>query len=160
VIAVPSFERFIVNGPDTGHFMGKLNTRWASALCTRPMEAELLQIAKEAQVRGPVWDLVTLKANVPLNKPRVAFQAGQFQESITQAKNSLLIKPDLAPAYWGIGISYGRLGQWDLAITNLEAALKIEDNYGNAKESLKWAKEGQKSAKDGKGPKAQSPEWN
>jgi hypothetical protein len=40
-------------------------------------------------------------------------------------------------------------GQWDLAITNLEIALKIDKDYGDAKDSLKWAKDGQKAAKTG-----------
>lgn len=148
-----------------GFFSINLSGRWMglmiySALCTRSMEAGLLQIAKDAQASGPVPDLVTLKASVPLAKARFAYQAGRFQESLTESKNALLIKPDLAYAYWGIGVSYGGLGQWDLAITNFETALKIDKNYGQAKDSLKWAKEGQKAAKNGKSPKAQSPQWN
>jgi hypothetical protein len=47
-----------------------------------------------------------------------------------------------------------------LAITNLEAALKIDKDYGAAKDALKWAKEGQSAAKKGKCPKAQNPQWN
>jgi tetratricopeptide (TPR) repeat protein len=151
---------FMVHGPDINHFTGKMSTRWAGALCTRPMEAGLLQIAKEAQVRGPVSDLFTLKANVPLTNARIAYQDGQYQESVAQAKNALLVKPDFAPAYWALGISYGMSGQWNLAITNLEAALKIDKNYGDAKDALKWAQQGQKAAKDGKSPKAQNPQWN
>jgi len=131
-----------------------------SVLCARPMEADLLQIAKDAQANHPVPDVLTLKAYVPLNKARLAYQAGQFEESIAQAKNAFLIKPKFAPAYWAIGISYGRLGQWDLAITNLEAALKIDKGYGDAKDALKWAKDSQKAAKTGGRIKAQSPEWN
>jgi tetratricopeptide (TPR) repeat protein len=159
-VEIPSFERFLVNGPDTNHLKGKLTTRWGGALCTRPMEADLLQIAKDAQVSSPVPDMVTLKAYVVLNKARAAYGAGQYQESLAQAQNALQMKPGLAPAYWGIGISYGMLGQWDLAVTNLETALKIDKKYGGAKNSLKWAKEGQQAAKKNKAPKAQSPQWN
>jgi tetratricopeptide (TPR) repeat protein len=131
-----------------------------TALCTRPMEPDLLQLAKDAQANRPVPDVLTLKAYIPLNKARLAYQAGQYQESIAQAKNALLVKPDFAPAYWAIGISYGMSGQWDLAITNLEAALKIDKDYGDTKDALKWAKEGQSAAKKGKSPKAQSPQWD
>jgi hypothetical protein len=130
------------------------------ALCTRPMETDLRQIAKDAQVNNPVADLLTLKANVPLNKARLAFQAGQYQDAIAQAQSALTMKPDFAAAYWGIGISYGMLGQWDQAISNLEAALKIDNDYGDAKDSLKWAKDGQKAAKDDKTAKDQPPVWN
>jgi tetratricopeptide (TPR) repeat protein len=160
VLSVPSFMHFLVHGPDINHFIGKMTTRWGVALCTRPMEAGLLAIAKDAQVKKPVPDLQTLKDYALLGKARVAYQAGQYQESITQAKNALPVKPDFAPAYWAIGISYGRLGQWDLAITNLETALKIDKDYGDAKDALKWAKEGQKAAKTGGRIKEQNPQWN
>jgi len=160
VIEIPSFERFLVNGPDINHVVGKRSLHWAGALCTRPMEADLLQIAKDAQVNNPVPDISTLQAYVPLNKARLAYRAGQFQESITQSKSAIMLKPDLASAYWGAGISHGMLGQWDLAITNLEAALKLDKTYADAKDALKWAKTGQKAAKNGKSPKAQSPQWN
>ena len=130
------------------------------ALCTRPMEPELLQLAKDAQVSSPVPDLATLKPYVPLNKARLAYQAGQYQESINQAKNALWLKPDFASAYWAMGISYGMLGQWDEAIANLGAALKLDKKYSDAKDGLRWAKQGQSAAKKGKPPKLAPPQWN
>jgi tetratricopeptide (TPR) repeat protein len=130
------------------------------ALCNRVMEADLLQLAKDAQIIGPMPDLVTLKAMAPLYKAWRAYHVGQYQESVNQAKNALLIKPDYAFAYWALGISYGRLEQWDLAISNLETSLKIEKNYEQAMWSLNWAQEGQKAAKKGKSPKLQGPQWD
>jgi hypothetical protein len=130
-----------------------------AVLCVRPIDPDLLQIAKDAQVSQPVPDLLTLKANVPLNKARQAFQARDYQAAIAQAQSALAIKPDLAPAYWGIGISYGSLGQWDQAISNLESALKIDKGYGDAKDSLQWAKDNQNAAKHGKTAKDNPPLW-
>jgi len=132
----------------------------AFTLCTRPMGKELLQIAKDAQVTTPISDLVMLNAYIPLSKAKLAYQLGHFQDSIAQARNSLAIKPDFAPADWAIGISYGRLGQWNLAISNLTVALKIDKNYEDAKNALKWAKDGQKATQTGKPPKIQTPVWN
>jgi tetratricopeptide (TPR) repeat protein len=66
----------------------------------------------------------------------------------------------VAPAYWGIGISYGSLGQWDQAISNLESALKIDKDDRDAESASKWAKDGLKAAKKGKQPKEPSPKWN
>ncbi len=131
-----------------------------NALCVRPMEAALLQIAKQAQVNYPVPDLQTLKNYAVLSKARLAYRAGQYQDSLTEAKNAPMVKPGFAPTYWAIGISYGRLGQWDSAITNLQAALKIDKGYKDAKNALKWAEEGLKAAKSGGIPKAQAPDWN
>jgi tetratricopeptide (TPR) repeat protein len=124
------------------------------------MEDDLLQLAKDAQVKVTVPDVLTLKAWVPLTKAKFAYQLGQFQDAIKQAESSLAIKPDFATADWAIGISYGRLGQWDLAVANLKAALKIDKNNDDFKSAVKWANEGQRAAKSGKAPKAPPPLWN
>ena len=131
-----------------------------AALCTRSMDADLLQIAKDAQVSHPVLDVQTLKAYVSLNQARRAYQAGQYEQSITHAKEALAQNADPANAYWGIGASYGMLGQWDQAIVNFQSALKIDKNYGDAKSALKWAKDGLNAAKKAKQPKEPSPKWN
>ena len=130
-----------------------------AVLCVRPIDADLLQLAKDAQADRPVPDLPTLKAYVPLNKARMAYQAGQYQQSIAQAQSALLLKPDFMQAYWSIGISYGMLGQWDQAVTNLEAALKIDKGYDDARHGLQWAKDNQKAAKHGKTAKDKPPVW-
>jgi hypothetical protein len=129
-------------------------------VCTRAMGPDLLQIAKDAQVSNPVPDLLTLQADVPLNKAKVAYKAGQFEESLAQARGALAIKPDLAAGDWAIGISYGRLRQWGEAIASFEAALKIDKNYGDAKTGLKWAKESQEAAQKGMAIKTMTPQWN
>jgi len=130
------------------------------AECVRTMEPNLLEVAKAAEVNHPVPDPQTLQTFIPLNKARLAYQAGNYQESIAQAQIAISLKADPATAYWGIGNSYGRLGQWDQAISNLQSALKINKNYGDAESALKWAKDGLKAAKKGKQPKEPSPKWN
>ena len=130
------------------------------AICVRPMEPDLLQTAKAAQVYNPVPDVQTLRSYIPLNNARLAYQAGNYQESITQAQIAISLKADPATAYWGIGISFGRLGQWDQAIANLQSALAIDKNYNDAKTAMKWAKDGLKAAKKRKSPKEQNPKWN
>ncbi|MGA8938367.1 MAG: DUF1566 domain-containing protein [Acidobacteriaceae bacterium] len=130
-----------------------------AVLCVRPIDADILQLAKAAEVRHPIPDLLTLKANVPLNRARLAYQARRYQDAIAQSHGALLIKPDMADAYWGIGISNGMLGDWDQAISNLESALKIDKGYRDAKESLQWAKDNQKAAKHDKTAKDKSPIW-
>jgi hypothetical protein len=144
--------------PEAHERVSKVSDRNA-VLCVRPIDSDILQLAQEAQVRHPVPDLLTLKANVPLNKARQAFQARDYQTAISQAQSALAIKPDLADAYRGIGISYGTSGQWDQAISNLESALKIDKGYDDAKDSLQWAKDSQKAAKHGKTTKDKPPVW-
>ena len=137
----------------------ELTHAYMGAVCVRPIEPELLQAAKAAEVSHPVPDLQTLETFIPLNKARLAYQAGSYQESIAQAQIAISLKADPAVAYWGIGISYGRLGQWDQAIANLQTALSIDKNAYEVQTALKWAKDGQKAAKKGKQPKEPSPRW-
>jgi hypothetical protein len=137
-----------------------LQTEKLGALCVRPMEANVLEIAKDAQVTAPVTDVQMLTANVPLTKARLAYVAGNYQESLLQSENALKIDPNYEDAYWAIGISYGRLGQWDSAISNLKIALKIDKRNGDAKYGLKWAQDAQKAAGRGRQPKEAVPAWN
>jgi tetratricopeptide (TPR) repeat protein len=131
-----------------------------AALCVRTMEPDILQVAEAAQVEVPVPDVKTLNAYAMLNKARLAYDAGQYQESITQAQSSLLIQPALQTAYWGIGISYGMLGQWDLAIASLNTAFKFDKNQnGYVYAALQWAKASKKAAKKGEKPKIKGKEW-
>jgi hypothetical protein len=135
----------------------EMTQEYPGAICVRPMEPDLLQAAK---VTHPVADLQALQTYIPLNKARLAYQSGNYQESITQAQTAVSLKADPATAYWGIGISYGRLGKWDQALTNLQSALNLDKNYADAKSALKWAKDGQKVARKNKQPKEKDPEWN
>jgi hypothetical protein len=49
------------------------NGFYLASLCVRPIDPDLLQIAKDAQVDVPVADQQALKAYVPLNKARLAY---------------------------------------------------------------------------------------
>jgi tetratricopeptide (TPR) repeat protein len=129
------------------------------ALCVRPMEADLLQVAKDAQVTTPVPDVQTLKAYMPIAQAHASFKAAQYQAAIIQANGALAIEPKFAPAYWAMGVSYGMLGQWDQAVANLQSAVKIDKNYNDGRAALKWAQEGQKAAKKGESPKDKPPVW-
>jgi tetratricopeptide (TPR) repeat protein len=124
-----------------GQFFTKpLTNQEQGVICVRPMEPDLLQTAKAAEVDHPVPDIQTLQTFIPLNKARLAYQAGNYQESIVQAQIAISLKADPAVAYWGIGISYGRLGKWDQAISSLQTALSIDKNSNDAMAALRWAK--------------------
>ena len=140
-------------------YTAEMSHAFMGAICVRPMEPDILQTAKAADVTHPVPDTPTLQTFIPLNKARLAYQAGNYQESITQAQTALTLKADPATANWGIGISYGRLGQWDQAVTSLQSALAIEKNFADAETALKWARDGFKAAKKGKLPKEPNPIW-
>jgi hypothetical protein len=50
------------------------------------------------------------------------------------------------------------LGQWDLAIANLNSASKLGKD-DEVKAALQWAKASQKAAKTGEKPKIKGTEW-
>jgi hypothetical protein len=137
----------------------KMTETYMGVVCVRAMEPDLIQTAKAAAVDSPVPDIQTLQTFIPLNKARLAYQAGNYQESIRQAQTAISLKADPVTANWGIGISYGRLGQWGQAIASFQSALAIDKNFGDAKTALKWAKDGLKAAKKGKLPKEPNPTW-
>jgi len=140
-------------------YMAEMTHYFMGAICVRSMEPDLLATAKAAEVNNPVPDFQTLQTFIPLNNARLAYQAGNYQESIAQAQIAVSLKADPAVAYWGIGISYGRLGQWDQAVSNLQTALSIDKNSYEVQTALKWARDGLKASKKGKQPKETSPTW-
>ena len=159
VIGMPMF--CYGKGCDPHYNSAHLNDHIArAAACTRTMEPDLLQIAKDANVSSPVPDIDTLKASVPLHKAQLAYQAGDFNGSLAASKDSLQTKPNFVTAYWAEGISYGRLGQWELAISILQSAHKLNKEDGNVNSALKWADESQKAVKSGKAIKSPVPLWN
>jgi tetratricopeptide (TPR) repeat protein len=155
-----AWEAELKSVPSSSISMAEMTEAFPGVVCVRPMEPSLLQASRAAEVNHPVPDVQTLQTFIPLNKARLAYQAGNYQESITQAQTAISLKADPATAYWGIAISYGRLGQWDQAISNLQSALEIDKNYRDAETALKWAKDGLKAAKKGKQSKEPSPKWN
>jgi len=69
------------------------------------------------------------------------------------------MEPRILTAYWGIGISYGMLGHWDLAIANLNSAYKLDRMRGDVYSALQRAKASKKAAKKGEKPKIKGKEW-
>jgi hypothetical protein len=152
---------FELLGSSKGYLTKDVTDEKVGVICVRAMEPDLLKVAKAAGEAPPVPDIQTLQNFIPLNNARLAYQAGNYQESITQAQTAAItLKASPEIAYRGIGISYGRLGQWDQAIANLQSALKVDQYYGDAVTALEWAKDGQKAAKKGKLPKEPNPTWN
>jgi Protein of unknown function (DUF1566) len=64
----------------------EMTQEYMGVVCVRPMEPNLIQAAKAAEVNHPVPDLQTLQTFIPLNKARRAYQASNYQESINQAQ--------------------------------------------------------------------------
>jgi len=94
----------------------------------------------------PVIRRLAVHANAPppaastaaINLSFQAFNAGQFERTITYAKVALQADRNSADAYNNIAAAYARLRNWDLAIQNIQHALRLRPGYQLAKNNLAW----------------------
>ena len=77
-------------------------------------------------------------ADTQLNNSMQLYQTGKFQQAIDAARAAIKIKPDMAPAYNNIAVSYLALHQYDEAIQNAREALRIQPGLDLAKNNLAW----------------------
>ena len=125
-------------------------------------------LANDAHVDVPISTMEEFQAYVTVSKARSSYQATQYSASLQQAQAALQLKPNFLPALVGIGLSSGMLGQWDQAVSSLQAAKNLAKDdkaisndlkWANSKaaknlakeykatsDDLKWAKNGQKAA--------------
>jgi protein O-mannosyl-transferase len=71
-----------------------------------------------------------------INVSLYRYQAGDYRASIAAALQALRLDPQSAVAYNNIGAAYAGLKQWDHAIENERAALRIEPDFQLAKNNL------------------------
>jgi tetratricopeptide (TPR) repeat protein len=173
---------FAALNSDDGTFHRAPYISTPGVLCVRPMDAEMAALANDAHVDVPISTMEEFQAYVTVSKARSSYQATQYSASLQQAQAALQLKPNFLPALVGIGLSSGMLGQWDQAVSSLQAAKNLAKDdkaisndlkWANSKaaknlakeykaisDDLKWAKNGQKAAAKGKQPTGKTPVWN
>jgi hypothetical protein len=129
----------VIDATGTFHKVKLTKSKSMGVICTRQMEPEIVQAAKEAEVGFPVESLQVLEVNVPLRLAREAFEAGKYQDCLVQTKRALQIMPQSAFSHWADGICSGMAGQWDDAIADEQAAVKLDRTFRDARYALKWA---------------------
>jgi hypothetical protein len=100
-------------------------TRGLQALCARPMDADLLQLAKEANTPSPVPNLAALKAVPVLQQGEDAMANGQFQEAMGYIQQGMAMDPQFLRSLNDLGRVQSYLGQWDDAVSTFQRAGKI-----------------------------------
>jgi tetratricopeptide (TPR) repeat protein len=82
-----------------------------------------------------------------LNLSRSYYQAGQFENSLRAARESLRLRPGYADAYNNAAAASLALGRWDEAIAAGREALRLHPDYPLARNNLRSAEaQGQLSA--------------
>ena len=77
--------------------------------------------------------------------------AGRFEDCVELAERSATLDPKSSRALNNVGYCSGKLGRWDVAVKNLEAAIKLEPASEVAKGNLAWVR--QEQAKVAKAPR-------
>ena len=124
------------------------------AMCVRPMEPELLALAKAIHPEHMVNGVPEMKAVGLLDQAEAALNAGELAAAMEYAKQSLVLYPQSPRALDDIGRALGYMGKWDEAVKNLTAAVKLNDKprpdvntYSNtAADDLKAVRELQREA--------------
>jgi tetratricopeptide (TPR) repeat protein len=95
-------------------------------------------------VRGVTDDKPTpqIRAQAAVLVSQVAARAGNYEPALDYAKQALALDPGSPDALDALGVAEGHLGQWADAVTQIEAALKIDGKNSGYKADLKWAKKG------------------
>ena len=62
-----------------------------------------------------------------------------MNESIKEINMSLSLRPDIAEAYYDLGVIFGNSGRYDDAIRLWKKALSIKPDFKGARESIKKA---------------------
>ena len=91
-----------------------------------------------AALSGAPGHLETSPAVVLINASLAAYRAGQFGQSIADAKQALVVDPHSAEAWNNVGAGYGALGKWDLGISAEQQALQLNPNLQIAENNLRY----------------------
>jgi hypothetical protein len=95
-------------------------------------------------VRSSAGDRATpqIQAQQAVSVSQTASQVGNYPGALDFAKQALALDPGSADALDALGVAEGHLGQWADAVTQIEAALKVNGKNAGYKADLKWAKKG------------------
>jgi tetratricopeptide (TPR) repeat protein len=66
---------------------------------------------------------------------------GDYAAALQEYKNAVKLNPDLPTAYYYVGITYARIGQFEPALNNLQKALEIDPKFRNAAQLIQQIKE-------------------
>ena len=95
------------------------------AFCTRNMESDLLQMAKEANTQAAVLDARELQIYVWLGRSQAAMAVGNYPGAVEAAKQALLLSPNSFMVSNILARAYTSQGQWNQAISAYQA---VPDN--------------------------------
>jgi len=121
-----------------------VSTGYAQAFCVRPMEPDLLQLAKDAHPPSPVTGIPQLKSIALLVQAEDALAQDQFSDAVSFAKQGLALDPKSIRALDDIGMASAYAGNWADALSNLQAAKTLDKYFTATTDDLKWVEGAQK----------------
>jgi tetratricopeptide (TPR) repeat protein len=82
-----------------------------------------------AHMTAADWLIASMRAN----------QAGEYQQSIDDARAALKLRPDYPEAYNNIAAAYEAMHKWDDAIAAAKEAIRLKPDFQLAKNNLEWS---------------------
>lgn len=82
-----------------------------------------------ANMTAEDWLIASLRAN----------QAGDYRQSIDDARAALKLRPTYPEAYNNIAAAYEAMHKWDEAIAAAKEAIRLKPDFQLAKNNLKWS---------------------
>ena len=76
------------------------------------------------------------EVQVLLRRAEIACRQGHFQDAANSYRQALKIKPDLAPAHYGLGLVLAHLERYQEAIISFQETLRYEPAWGRAHKDL------------------------
>jgi superkiller protein 3 len=76
------------------------------------------------------------QAQVLLQQAETAWNQGHFQDAAHAYRQVLKIKPDLAPAHYGLGLALARLERYQEAVGPLQEAVRLAPSWASARKDL------------------------
>jgi tetratricopeptide (TPR) repeat protein len=104
----------------------------ARSLAAQTLRIESGDSSAKAILTGPTAQ----SADQLINASLFQYRSGNYAACIASAKQALALNPKSALAYNNIGAAYAAMRQWDLAIQNEQAALRIDSGLEIAKNNL------------------------
>jgi tetratricopeptide (TPR) repeat protein len=99
------------------------------ALYEQEKSGKSAQAFPAANMTAEDWLNASLRAN----------QAGDYQQSIENARAALKLRPDYPEAYNNIAAAYEAMHKWDEAIAAAQTAVRLKPDFQLARNNLAWA---------------------
>lgn len=116
---------------------GRTAEAWAVENKANTMDAHAQNIADSLSRLQPARILLRTPEDY-VDMSQREFNAGEYEQCVSDATESLKLRPGMPAAWYNISLCSGRLGKWDAAVDAATEAFHIEPESDATRENLHW----------------------